>query len=316
MPAAQSPRGALGQPGLRTEDDATRGVEGGFFTDVHHRPNVGAPGATQGTPLSPRYDFQPTPAGGAPQAGLTQQPAQYGGATGGVVGQTPGFKRSEDPADVRSAALYDTPGNPSAAANVNFEFESVAKGEDTMVVYGTVKWGFGLRAGKVVNEYLNTDDTASTTFAEALERHRDFYVHEPVTFYFPFDSHVLDATELTKIDSLLAYLARNPTVRMSLQGFADVKGGVSAHNTTLSLDRAEAVEKALVDKGVDPGRIDDIMIGLGASSSATLDAGTGDQGGNAAVGADQKREANRWANRRVVLTFEQTASTPVGGAGP
>ena len=58
------------------------------------------------------YNFQPTPAGGAPETGQTQQPAQYGGGTGGVVGQTPGFKRSEDPADIRSAALFDTPGHP------------------------------------------------------------------------------------------------------------------------------------------------------------------------------------------------------------
>jgi outer membrane protein OmpA-like peptidoglycan-associated protein len=80
------------------------------------------------------------------------------------------------------------------------------------------------------------------------------------------------------------------------------------------MNRAEAVRKALIDKGIDEGRIDDIMIGMGADASATGDAGTGDQGGDAAVGADQTREANRWANRRVVLTFEQTASTPVGGA--
>jgi hypothetical protein len=43
------------------------------------------------------------------------------------------------------------------------------------------------------------------------------------------------------------------------------------------------------------------------STEATPDAGTGDQGGDAAVGADQSREANRWANRRVVVTFNRPA---------
>ena len=316
MPAAQAPRGALGEPGVRTEEDAARGVEGGYFTDVHHRPNATAPGVAQGTPLSPRYNFQPAAPGTTGVVGQTAQPALHGGGIGGVVGQTPGFKRSDEAADIRSAALYDTPGVASAALDLNFDFESVAKGEDTMLVYGAVNWGFGLRSGRVVNEYLNTVDTASSTFDEAVERHRDFYVHEPVTFYFDFDNDVLSAGESAKIDTFLEYLDRNPTVRMSIEGFADMKGGASARNLDLSLRRAEAVQSALVAKGVDAGRIDDIVIGRGASTDATIDAGTGDQGGDVFVGANQEREANRWANRRVVLTFEQTASTGVGAAGP
>ena len=54
-----------------------------------------------------------------------------------------------------------------------------------------------------------------------------------------------------------------------------------------------------------------VTIGRGASTEATTNAGTGDQGGNPVVGADQTREANRWANRRVVLTFRRsTAARP------
>lgn len=320
-PAAQAPRGALGQPGLRTQEDAARGIQGGFTTDVHHRPNAAAPGVPAGTPLSPRYNFQPAPAGTVGIAGQTAQPGVYGGGVGGVVGQTPGFKRSSDPADIRSAAMFDAPGIASPNRDLNMDFETVAKGEDTMVVYGAVKWGFQLRAGRVVNEYLHVVDTQSATFDEALERHRDFYVHEPVTFYFDFDSDVLSdnyvqiTSEAAKIDTFLAYLTRNPTVRMSLQGFADLRGGASAYNADLALRRAQSVEKALLDRGVDAGRIDGIIIGHGASTAATTDAGTGDQGGDAAVGADQAREANRWANRRVVLTFSVPPAAPAGG-GP
>jgi outer membrane protein OmpA-like peptidoglycan-associated protein len=312
MAPGQAPRGALGDAGVRTQDDAARGVQGGYFTDVYHQPGA-PPGVPQGTPLSPDYQFQPA-AAGTVGAGQTVQPAIYGGGTGGRLGQTPGFKRSNESQDIRSAAMYDTPGTTSNAVDLNFDFESVVRGEDTMFVYGAVQWGFHLRKGKVVDEYLNAVDGQSATFDEALERHRDFYVHEPVTFYFDFDKATLNAPELAKIDEFLAYLTRNPTVRMSIAGFADIKGGASRHNLDLSMNRAEAVRKALIDKGVDESRIDDIMIGMGADSSATGDAGTGDQGGDAAVGADQTREANRWANRRVVLTFEQTASTPVGGA--
>jgi outer membrane protein OmpA-like peptidoglycan-associated protein len=314
-PPAQAPRGALGEPGLRTEEDTARDVEGGFKTDVHHRPHRNAPGVPQGTPLSPRYNFQPTPGGAPPGIGQTAQPAQYGGGVGGVVGQTPGYKRSNEATDIRSAAMYDRPGTASPNVDLNMDFETVAKGEDTMVVYGAVKWGFGLRSGRVVNEYLSQVDTPSATFGEALERHRDFYVHEPVTFYFPFDKDTLEAAEAAKIDTFLAYLARNASVRLHLEGFADMRGGTGARNTELSRRRAEAVAQALLAKGVDASRIDEIVIASGASTDATSDAGTGDQGGDPAVGADQSREANRWANRRVVLTFEQTASTSVGGAG-
>lgn len=311
MPPAQAPRGALGDPGLRTADNPGTGVEGGYFTDVHHRPNAGSPGVPRGDFLSPRYNFQPAPAGTVGVAGQTQQPAQYGGGTGGVVGQTPGFKRSDDPADIRSAALYDFPGTAGATANLDFRFESVALGEDTMFAYGAVSWGFDLRAGRVQNEYLHVVSGQSVTFDEALERHRDFYVHEPVTFYFDFDSDVLGGGEAAKIDAFLAYLSRNPDVHMSLEGFADQVGGASAYNRNLSLRRARAVETALLARGVPANRIDPAIVSHGASTAATANAGTGDQGGSAALGADQAREENRWANRRVVLGFRH-----VPAAGP
>ena len=317
IPPAQAPRGALGQPGVRTQDDLLRGIEGGFFVDVHHRPNATSPGVPQGTALSPRYNFQPAAPGTTGTVGQTQQFPQYGGGIGGIVGQTPGFKRSNDFADIRSAAMYDFPGNPNPAANREYKFETVVRGEDTMITYGAVKWGFGLRAGRVVNEYLYQVDTQSATFNEAMERFRDFYVHEPVTFYFDFDSRILSASEASKIDTFMAYLTRNPDVQLSLEGFADIRGGASDYNRDLSLDRALAVQTALLARGIPASRIDSLVIGHGASTSATRDAGTGDQGGNAAVGADQAREANRWANRRVVLTFQHVpTATPAPGGTP
>jgi outer membrane protein OmpA-like peptidoglycan-associated protein len=323
MPADRAARGAVGGPtGVRTADDAAAGVDGGFFTDVHHQPGNGSPAVPKGGPLLPRYDFQPAPGPGVPHVGSVQQPAQFGGGTGGVVGQTPGFKRSDDPADIRTAAMYDTPGTTSPTANLDFAFESVARGEDTNIDYGTVKWGFGLRAGRVVNEREPVVTAGSSaTFGAAMERHRDFYVHEPVTFYFGFDSDALSGTEAAKIDAFLAYLTRNPDVQMSLQGFADQVGGASAYNVELSRRRANSVQAGLVGRGIAAARIGAPVIASGASTSATADAGTGDQGGDPAVGADQGREANRWANRRVVLTFTHPAPAPAPGpaappAGP
>jgi outer membrane protein OmpA-like peptidoglycan-associated protein len=306
MPAAQAPRGALGTPGLRTQDNATTGVEGGFFTDASHRPNSTSPAVARGDPLSPRYDFQPAGPGVTGTAGQTPQPAIYGGGIGGVHSEATGFKRSDDLADIRSTAIYDFPGIANPARNLDFKFETAARAEDTQITYGVAHWGFKLRAGRVRDEFINVADGASATFGEALERHRDFYVHEPVTFYFDFDNDVLNATEEAKITRLLPYLARNPHVRMHLEGSADIAGGNTRYNFRLSRRRATAVREAMIAKGIDAARIR-ALIGHGATDTATLDAGTGDQGGNAAAAADQNREANRWANRRVELHFEYVA---------
>ncbi len=311
MPAAQAPRGALGDPGLRTREDSSRGIEGGFKTDVLHRPNASSPGVPQGSFLSPRYAWGAAPPGTTGFGGTTQQPDLRGAGIGAdPAGQTPGFKRSDDSVDIRTASMYDFPGTNRPGDQIDWTFESAAIGEDTMVTYGVVHWGFGVHGGHVVNEHLHVEAGQSATFAEALERHRDFYVHEPVTFYFPFDSAALSGAEASKIDTFTAYLTRNPDVQMSLEGFADMIGGNSDYNRDLSLQRAEAVQNALIARGIAPARIDGIVIGRGASTSATTDAGTSDEGGNPGVGADQRREANRWANRRVILIFRHVPATP------
>jgi hypothetical protein len=87
------------------------------------------------------------------------------------------------------------------------------------------------------------------------------------------------------------------------------------------------VRDAMIAKGIAAARIDAPTVAHGDARGASTDAtaapasetpaGTGDQGGNAAVGADQNREANRWANRRVTLTFRHVpgAGGGAGGAG-
>lgn len=311
LPADRSGRGALGDPGILTEVNAGTGVEGGFFTDVYHGGTGGGP-APAGQALSPSFDFQPAAPGTVGSVGQVKQPDFYGGGTGGVLGHTSGFKRSNDAADIRSAALYDQPGIASAAVDLDFEFESVAVAQDKGLDLAGVHWGFGIRSGKVIDEHLSVADGASATFDAAVERHREFYVHEPAVFYFDFDSAVLSGTEAARIDDFMPYLLRNTDVIVSLEGSADQVGGNSRYNTNLSLSRVDAVEAALLARGLPRARLDWISVGLGASTAATADAGTGDQGGDPVVGADQSREANRWANRRVVVTFSRPAPVSRG----
>jgi outer membrane protein OmpA-like peptidoglycan-associated protein len=209
-----------------------------------------------------------------------------------------GYKRSNDPADIKEAELTDAPGG---SGDFDFDFETVAKGEDTMTIFGSLKWGFQLRSGQIQNDHASATEGQSATFDAALERHRDFYVHEPVIFYFDFDSRTLNATELAKIDTFVAYLQRNPTVTVTPSGFADQRGGQSQYNLNLSFDRANAVASALRAKGVAESQLSGVVIGNSATTDFSQDAST-----------DQDREGNRQANRRVVLTFSKPDPSAAG----
>ena len=265
MPAASMPH-------LRTKDDPLGGVEGGYATDVLHE------------------DFGQTPSVVAPK-GFEHTPYYEGG--------TPqfGFRRSEKAADIKEAKLDDFPGTTSKTNSLNFDFETVAKGDDNQVVYGAIKWGFKIRAGKVQDETSSVSDTGSATYEAALEAHRDFYVHEPVTIYYDFNDDLPSAGEDPKFDEVIPYLKRFPDARIKAEGFADLRGS-AAHNRGLAKRRAQAAIDALVARGIDASRFD-APVGTGISTAFAADAVT-----------PQADEANRRANRRVMLTFERTASTP------
>jgi outer membrane protein OmpA-like peptidoglycan-associated protein len=271
LPTARAPR-------LRTAEDALTGVEKGFFTDVLHN------------------DFGNTNKDAPERSAL---PPHYAGGT-----PIFGFKRSEDPADIKHADLHDFPSTDTPPTNLDFSFETVARGDDVIHTYGAVKWAFGLRAGKVVNETIAVHDGESATFTAALDKHRDFYTHEPVTFYFDFDSDTLAPAEIDKIDTFLDYLTRNADVRLTATGFADHRGD-PGYNRRLARNRAEAVAQALLTKGVDAARINPTAT-RGATEDFTQDAVT-----------DQDRDANRRGNRNVILTFERVpVAAPAPAPGP
>ncbi|MEH2202445.1 eCIS core domain-containing protein [Nostoc sp.] len=284
---------------LRTTADATTGVEGGYFTDALHNdaPAHGGTGtnAPAGSALPAQYPFGNGPAQPNPTTPGLSRPSSSG-ASGAIIG----YKRSDDPTDIKAAELTDAPGG---AGEFNFDFQTVAKGEDTMTTYGALHWGFQIRAGKVENDRASAQDGQSATFDAALQKHQDFYVHEPVIFYFDFDSDQLSSSETGKIDTFLDYLRRFPDVKVTPEGFADRRGGASQHNLDLSLRRAQAVGAALRAKGVAEAQISAVTIGSGSTEDFTPDATT-----------NQDKEANRRGNRRVVLSFEHVpAAAPAGG---
>jgi outer membrane protein OmpA-like peptidoglycan-associated protein len=258
--------------------------------------NVGAGGEaernvtkTTGTDGAPAGWFVDTVMAGHP-AGSAYGP-NYLEPYGESVGHNEyGWLRS--PTDLHQASLGDY---PTANGEFDFEFETVAKATDTQNVYGVIEWGFQIRSGVVRNEYMRAFDTASATFSEALERFRGYFTHEPIVIYFDTDLDTPMAGEDAKITGVLDYLSRYPDVRVNIDGYADERGTV-VHNHDLALRRADNVLGLAVSLGVDASRIN-FTVGHGETTAfapgAPLDAGT-------------------WrANRRVVMSFERTASTPI-----
>ncbi len=72
--------------------------------------------------------------------------------------------------------------------------------------------------------------------------------------YFDFNRAELKAEYQDKIDQAVAYLQANPGASILLVGHSDYVGR-ERYNTTLSKRRADNVKKAMVAKGISPGRI-------------------------------------------------------------
>jgi outer membrane protein OmpA-like peptidoglycan-associated protein len=197
-------------------------------------------------------------------------------------------------ADVREASLYDY---PSSGSDRNFSFETVAKGSDNQVVYGSLEWGFKIRSGIVSDEFRRPHALESAEFGEALERFRGYYTHEPIVLYFDTDHDLPMAGELTKLSDVTNYMRRYPDVLLQVEGYADETGPAS-HNVDLSLRRAENVATILTGIGVDPARIDSLTVGHGETTEFST--------GSPAAAAGSLR-----ANRRAVITFVRRASTPI-----
>lgn len=78
----------------------------------------------------------------------------------------------------------------------------------------------------------------------------------PVTVSFSLNSSNIEEKQKANIDNIATYLKDNPDVKVSVIGYADRETGTSEYNKELSIDRAEAVAKLLVDKyGIDKSRL-------------------------------------------------------------
>jgi peptidoglycan-associated lipoprotein len=78
--------------------------------------------------------------------------------------------------------------------------------------------------------------------------------------YFELDSHSLDGEDRITLDAQAAWLARNPTVRVTIEGHADERG-TREYNLALGDRRANAARDYLQSRGVAATRMQVISWG-------------------------------------------------------
>lgn len=171
----------------------------------------------------------------APQT-RTQKGAVYGGATGAAVG-----------AVVGQAIGHDTKATLEGAA------------------IGAVIGGL---AGAGVGRYMDRQEEAlrramAASQAASVRRQGDVLaVTFKGDFLFDIDSSVVHPGSYGEIDRLAKVLRDFPETRIRIEGHTD-STGPEAYNMRLSRERAEAVKRLLVARGVSPARM--VAIGYGES---------------------------------------------------
>lgn len=99
---------------------------------------------------------------------------------------------------------------------------------------------------------------------------------------FEYSESSLKPGSLANLDRLVTFLKRYPDRTVSIEGHTDSRGG-EAFNLKLSQDRADAVRRALVERGLDAGQLQ--SVGLGEEFPV----------------ASNETEAGRQQNRRVEI---------------
>lgn len=80
------------------------------------------------------------------------------------------------------------------------------------------------------------------------------------TFYFDYDSSSLQSSDLDALKAHAAYLAKNPSARISVQGHADERG-TREYNMALGERRAKAVAAFLSSNGAKSSQLSTVSYG-------------------------------------------------------
>lgn len=89
---------------------------------------------------------------------------------------------------------------------------------------------------------------------------QDFKVNVGDTVHFALNQYNIQDTDKNTLNKQAAWLARYPSVRLSIEGHCDERG-TREYNLALGARRANAVKEFLVAQGVAAGRLETISYG-------------------------------------------------------
>ncbi|MEA1967360.1 MAG: OmpA family protein [Thermodesulfobacteriota bacterium] len=130
-------------------------------------------------------------------------------------------------------------------------------------------------AGSQIGAYMDQQEAAlrnavAASNAASVQREQNILT---ATFksntFFNFDSAILKTGAYSELDRVARVLKDYPQTRIQVQGHTDSKGS-EQYNLRLSQKRAQAVTNALIQRGVDPVRIE--TIGFGESQPVSSNA--------------------------------------------
>jgi peptidoglycan-associated lipoprotein len=80
------------------------------------------------------------------------------------------------------------------------------------------------------------------------------------TILFEYDKSSIPTSEFPKLEASAEWLAKNTSVRLTIEGNADERGS-QEYNVALGDERATAVKKYLADRGVPQSRMETLSYG-------------------------------------------------------
>lgn len=150
--------------------------------------------------------------------------------------------------------------NLEAAANIGGDKYNSKRGHNSDWYFNGllgVKVALGKTCKPIAPEpvVVTPEPEPAPVVAETVEKKVVAVTEKTINVFFNIRSSEIGAVENAKVQDMIAFLKSNPSVKVSVTGYADAGTGNTKINMRYSKERAEAVAKALIAGGISADRI-------------------------------------------------------------